>query len=91
MVDIPDFSILIGYEYPGVEKTRWQFWERKKMRRSKRKASSVVTQRLAESQTPTSAEASATTPTVSVEDEEELDYCEGADLSDDEKDLNGAV
>ena len=59
------------------------------MRRSKRKASVVATQRLAEAQTRTAADASAVNTTPVVEDVAELDYCEGTDLSDDEKDLHG--
>ena len=64
------------------------FFRKQKMRRSKRKASVVATQRLTEAQTSTAADASAVHTTAAVEDVAEDDWCEGADLSDDENDLH---
>ena len=58
-------------------------------RRSKRKASALASKKNAELTSATAADASATNVEELVEDKQNADTCEGADLSDDENDLHG--
>ena len=59
------------------------------MRRSKRKASAVATERLSTSPYATAADASATNTEVEVEDDENFAECETSDMSDNENNLHG--